>query len=149
MHDCIYTPWQRIRHRWLIFNIFSYAYPIVTGVLLTLFFPIDNQHLATVIPLNVTLFALLYYFAYRKSGTRLLAFMMFMKLFSIVMMVGLAHTVTSIGPRILNYGLYIADFFFTIGWISLSFQLRRANFNRESLYKALKKEKVKPVPVLP
>jgi hypothetical protein len=126
---------QRTKENWFIFTIVCAIYPILADILFSSFFQRENPPLAFVILGNVIFLCLIYHFAYRKSGTRFLTFIIFMKLSGLIGMIQLIHATPFQGPKALNYCCTVIDFFLVIGWLSLSFRLRKTNLVAKYLRK--------------
>lgn len=126
---------QRIKEKWLIFSIVCAIYPILADILFSSFFQRENPPQGYVILGNVIFFCLIYHFAYRKAGTRFLTFIGFMKLSGLIGMVQLTHTIPIQGPIVLNYCFTVVDFFLAIGWLFLSFRMRKINLAAKNFRK--------------
>lgn len=126
---------HRIKEKSLIFTIVCAIYPILSDVLFSSFFQRENPPLGYVILGNVIFLCLIYHFAYRKGGTRFLTFIGFMKLSGLIGMVQLTHTIPIQGPIALHYCFTVVDFFLVIGWLFLSFRLRKINLATKNFRK--------------
>ncbi len=92
-----------------------------------------NYYLSFGIPYHVIIFVMLYYLAYRKSGTQLLIFIMSLKLLSFLMIPEMSYAFLSSDFKILNYCGISIDFFINLGWFFLSFQIVKINIRRQLL----------------
>ncbi len=145
--NCICENGQDIKERWLIITMACAVYPIIVS-LFTLFIPRESPPPIPTISSNLVFFSLLYYFVYRKSRTRFLTFMIFMKLSGFIGIVVQVLITPVQDPRILNYCLTIIDFFLTIGWLFLSFQLRKIYLRGHPLYLRISRKRTLTTKVL-
>jgi hypothetical protein len=116
-----------IRNQWLIFSIICSAYSIITDYLHILTTPSEFSSLLSIVISNAVLLFLLYHFSYRKTGTRLLTFVMFLKVLGVIGIIELFPIILFTKFKILNYSLTTIDLFLMIAWCSLSLQLRKMN----------------------
>ena len=115
---------QRFRKKWLIFSLIIYGLCPVIGVdWLSLSTLSENPLPLFVVGINGIQLFLLYYFTYKKAGTRFLTFLTSMKC------LGLLKAMTPPFPNLgeefmLEWIATFITFSLTLAWIILSFRLR-------------------------
>ncbi len=114
----------QIKDSWFIFSIICAGFAVITDVLQVLPIQRTPPPLAQVIAAQVILLFLLYHFASRKSGTRLLTFIMFVKSLGLIWPFPMEPIQS---PLLLHCCLSTIDFFLLVGWIFLSLKLRKLN----------------------
>lgn len=130
---------QHIKERWLFFAIICAGYSIIHSSFLA---PVATIPLLCLISIHTIVLVVLYYFAYRKPGTRFLTFVLFMKLLGLIGLVELLHAGQFQMFSIVHYLIPI-DFSLAIGWLVLGAQLRKINIRARPLYNYSRIEVVK------
>ncbi len=133
--DFISRKEQLLRKRWLVASIVFAVYAIITDILFILFSKIGDSSLVFPILLNLITLALLYHFSYKNFDTRLLTFIMFGRLLGLIVMICLIHRLQIVSSIIWSYCISAIDLFVTLGWIYLSFKLKKVNLRMRTLYK--------------
>ncbi len=126
---------QYTRKRWLVFSIICASHRLLIDSFHALYLGRESPPFSAVILIDSIPFLLLCRFAYYKSGTRWLTFAMVMTFLGLIELVEPSFIVQTNDLGFLGYSLITIDFFLSIGWLSLSFKLRKVNARARYFWK--------------